>query len=87
MQERPLCWPPYFFPWPRSAPPHFFMLEWPLGNTVLHAVSCLLGCLPAISNDNNQPSTRYALLCHDCFNVLTNIGLIAFIPILSHACC
>ena len=31
MQERHLYWPPYFFPWPRSAPPTFFILESPLG--------------------------------------------------------
>ena len=30
MQERHLCWPPYFFPWPRSAPPSFFIRESPL---------------------------------------------------------
>jgi len=30
------------------------------------AVSCLLGTLPALQNDNNQPSTTsYALLRHD----------------------
>jgi len=23
MQERHLCWSPYFFPWPRSGPPTF----------------------------------------------------------------
>jgi len=42
---------------------------------VLHAVSCLLGCLPDLSNDNNSPSTTsHALLHHDAFNVglLTN---------------
>ena len=39
---------------------------------MLHAVSCLLGCL---SNDNNQPSTKYAFLRHDYFDVLTNIDL------------
>ena len=27
------------------------------GNAVLHAVSCLIGCLPELSDDNNQPST------------------------------
>jgi len=46
------------------------------GNTVFHAVSCLLGCLPELSNDSNQPSTSYALMHHDCFNVLTNIDLL-----------
>ena len=51
------------------------------GNTVLPAVSCLLGCLSELWNNNNQPNTTsYALLRHDCFNVLTNIDLIAFIP-------
>jgi len=39
---------------------------------VFHAVSCLLGCLPELSNDNNQPSiTSYAFLQvmhHDHFN-------------------
>ena len=50
------------------------------GNTVLHALSCLLGCLLELSNDNNQPSTtRHALLHHDCFNILTNIDVTAFI--------
>jgi len=35
----------------------------------------------------NQPSTRsYTLLHHDCFNVLTNIDLIAFILTWSHVC-
>jgi len=36
----------------------------------------------------NQPSTSYALLRHGCFNGLTNIELIAFIPIWrrGHAC-
>ena len=29
------------------------------GNIVLYAVSCLLGCLPELSNDNNQPSSSY----------------------------
>jgi len=53
---------------------------------MLHAVSCLLGCLPKLSNDNNQPSTSYALLHHDCITVLTNIDLIAFIPTQRHAC-
>jgi len=47
---------------------------------VLHDVSCSLGCLTELSNDNNQPSTtRYALSRHDCFNVLTNIDLFTFI--------
>jgi len=40
------------------------------GNTVLHDVSLLLGCLCEISDDKNQLSTiSYALLCHDCFNI------------------
>jgi len=51
------------------------------GNTVFHA--CSLGCLPELSNDNDQLSTSYALLRHDCFNVLTNIDLDAFIPMSS----
>jgi len=25
---------------------------------MLHAVSCLLECLPELSNDNDQPSTK-----------------------------
>jgi len=47
---------------------------------VLYAVSCLLGYLPEdeLSNNNNQPSTSYALLQHDCFNILTNIDLIGY---------
>jgi len=36
MQERHLCWPAYFFPWPRSG--QFFHLELPL-NSVLVSVS------------------------------------------------
>jgi len=43
---------------------------------VLHAVSCLLGCLPELSNDTNQPRTSYALLRNDCFKVLSNIDLL-----------
>jgi len=47
---------------------------------------CLLGCLPDLSNDNDQPSTtRYGFLRHDCFNLLTNIDLVAFIPTRRHA--
>jgi len=53
---------------------------------VLHAVNCLLECLPELSNDNNQPSSSYALLRHDCFNALTNIDITAFIPTQRHAC-
>jgi len=29
---------------------------------IFYTVSCLLGCRPELSNDNNKPSTRYALL-------------------------
>jgi len=47
------------------------------GNTTLHAVSCLLGCLPELSNDNKSNTTSYTLLHHDCFCVLANINLIA----------
>jgi len=54
------------------------------GITVFHAVTCLLGCLPELTNDNNGPSTSYALLRHDCFNPLTNIDLITFILTRSH---
>jgi len=46
---------------------------------VLYAGSCLIGCLPELTNDNNQPNTSYASSHHDCFNVMTNIDLIAFI--------
>jgi len=46
---------------------------------VFQAVSCLLGCLPGQYNDNNQPSTSYALLRRVCFNLLTNIDF-------RHAC-
>ena len=50
------------------------------GNIMLCVISCLLRCLPELSNDNNEPSTTsYVLLCQDCFDVLTNIDLIAFI--------
>jgi len=56
------------------------------GNSVRHAVSCLLGCLP-YQMINDQPSTTsYALLCHDCFNILTNIDLIPLILKRRHAC-
>jgi len=56
-------------------------------NTVVHAVSCLLGWLPELSNDNNQLSTtHYALLRHDCFNVLINTDLVAFVPTRRLAC-
>jgi len=47
---------------------------------VFQAVSCLLGCLSELSNDNNQLRTSYALLRHNCFIVLTNIDLAALIP-------
>jgi len=30
MQDRHLCSPPLLFPWPRSGPPTFFILESPL---------------------------------------------------------
>jgi len=54
---------------------------------VFHAVSSLLGCLPELSNNNNQPSTTsYALLRHDCFNVSTNINFVVFIPTRRHTC-
>jgi len=54
-------------------------------STVLHAVSCLLGCSFEL-HDNNQPSTaKYALLCHDCFDVLTSIDFTAFLPTGRHA--
>ena len=56
------------------------------GNSAFHAVGCLLGYLSELSNDSNQPSTTsYALLRHDCFKVLTNIDLVAFIPTRRHA--
>jgi len=57
------------------------------GNVVVHAVSCLLGCLPELSTDNNNQlsTTSYALSRRDFFNVLTNIGLIALIPTRRHA--
>jgi len=56
-------------------------------NTMLHAVSYLLGCLRELSNHNNQPSTTsYALLHHGVFNAQTNIALVAFIQTRRHAC-
>jgi len=60
-------------------------------NTVFHAVSCLLVCLPELSVDNNSPSTTsYTLLrairWHSCFNVLTNIDLIGSILTRSYVC-
>ena len=57
------------------------------GNTVFDAASCLLGCLPDLSDDDNQPSaTAYTLLGHDCFDILTNVDLIAFVLIRIHVC-
>jgi len=36
---------------------------------MVHAVSCLLGCLPELSNDGNQLSQpSYGLLCHNYCN-------------------
>jgi len=55
------------------------------GNTALHDVNWLLGRLPELSKDKNQLSS-YALSRHDCFNVLTNINLFAFILTRMHAC-
>ena len=46
----------------KSAVNLFLLHFW--SNAVLHAVSCLLGCLPEISNDNNQPSTTTYMLLH-----------------------
>jgi len=47
---------------------------------LLPDVSCLLGCFPELSNDNNQPSTaNYALTRQYCFKVLANIDSFAFI--------
>jgi len=60
-----------------------------MSNTVFQAVSylaSLLGCLPELSNNNNQLNTSYALLRHDCFNLLTNIDLVGFIPTRGHTC-
>jgi len=34
MQERHLCCPPYFLPWPSSGPPSFFILESPLHQSI-----------------------------------------------------
>jgi len=50
-------------------------------NTVFKAASCLLGCLPELSNANTHLSTRSnALSRHPGGNVLTDIDLVAFIP-------
>ena len=56
------------------------------GNTVIHDVSCLLGCLPELSNDNNQE--KQVMRCHVMIvlNVLANTDLFAFIPTGTHAC-
>jgi len=43
-------------------------------------------CLSELSKNNNQLSTSYALLRHDCYNALTNIDLVVFIPIREHTC-
>ena len=56
------------------------------GIAVLHTVSCLLQCLPEISNDDNQLAQVCVLLLHDCFNILTIIDLVAFIPTWRHPC-
>ena len=54
---------------------------------MFHNVSCLLGCLPELSNDENQQrKISYALSRHDYFNVLTNIELFASILTRTHAC-
>jgi len=57
---------------------------------VLHDISCLLGCLLELSNDNiinqAQQFMRCLLSRHDCFILLTNIDLFAFIPKRTHAC-
>jgi len=54
---------------------------------VLHDVSWLLGCLPELLNAKIElRTTTYALSRCDCFNVLTNIDLFAFIPTRMHAC-
>jgi len=53
---------------------------------MFHDVSYLPGCLPELSNDYSQPNTTsYALLRHDCFNVLTKIDPFAFILTRNHA--
>ena len=71
----------------RSRPAVSFFYYIFRGNAVLHAVSCSLGCLPELSNDNNQPSTAsYALLLHGGFSVLANIDFVAFTVIRRHAC-
>jgi len=59
-----------------------------MGNTVFHVFIYLAyGCLPELSKNNNQLSTTsYAFLRHDCFNVLTNIDRVAFIPTRGHTC-
>jgi len=36
-------------------------------NTVLGDVICLLGCLPDLSNDNNELSTSYAFVTSSLF--------------------
>jgi len=53
---------------------------------VIHDVSCLLGCLPELSNDNNQE--KQVMRCHVMIvlNVLANTDLFAFIPTGTHAC-
>jgi len=59
-----------------------------MGNTVFHAFS-YLACHDVCQGYQiiNQLSTiSYALLCHDRFNVLTDIDLVAFIPTRGHTC-
>jgi len=47
MQERYLCWPPYLFPWPRSAP-HFFHSRiatvTPLGHLLTRLIHICSSC-------------------------------------------
>jgi len=43
--------------------------------------------MPELSKNNKRLSTtHYALLRHDCFNVLTNIDITAFIPTRVYTC-
>jgi len=46
MQERHLCWLPYFFPWPRSAP-HFFYSRIATVTPVTHPLSRLIHINPS----------------------------------------
>jgi len=56
MQHRRLCCPPYFFHWPRSGPPTFFILESPLPDQLEKST---------IAPMQKNPTDAQARLCVD----------------------